>query len=255
MFQVISFLIYWLKRVDEHSLHAPFIYSFFTQVLKQKHSDSPDIAQIHQQMLSDNRSIQLTDFGAGSRVSSSGQRSIRSIAKYASTPVKFSKMMKHLIHHFQFTEVLELGTSLGINTLYLSSDPQVKVTTLEGDPNIAKIASDNFKASKRENIALIVGNIDETLPKVLKNERKVDLVYIDANHRFEPTLRYFDMILLNCHSESIIILDDIHWSKEMASAWKNLISRPEVTLSIDVFEAGLLWINPKLDKQHYILNF
>ncbi|MFY0592581.1 O-methyltransferase [Roseivirga sp.] len=206
-------------------------------------------------LFNDNSFIELKDFGAGSRVSSINKRSVKSIAKYACTPKKFSAFLNALINYFKVENILELGTSLGINTLYLSQNEGTKVITLEGDPSIAKMAFEHFKLQNRANIEVVVGNIDETLQGALSKVYKLDLVYLDANHRYEPTLRYFDQILPKCTEDTIIIVDDIHWSREMAQAWTQLKLHPSTTLSVDLFEAGILWLNPNLETEAYTLRF
>ena len=40
------------------------------------------------------------------------------------------------------------------------------------------------------------------------------------------------------------------WSEGMQSAWKNLIERPEVTLSIDLYDVGILFFKKELTKKH-----
>lgn len=199
--------------------------------------------------------IEVKDLGAGSRVSKNNIRSIGSIAKHATTPSKFSRLLSKTIDHFGYTEVLELGTSLGINTLYLSQKKEVNITTFEGDPIIAGLATSHFEKLGRANIEVIIGNIDQTLPDVLKRSKQIDLVYIDANHRHEPTLRYFESLLPFLHEKSLVVIDDIHWSKEMNEAWVVIKESAEVSLSIDLFEAGLLFFDPNIEKSDYILKF
>lgn len=255
MFQVFSFILYWLRRVDQHSLHSPFVFQFFTQIIRKPQKKNSDIELLRKSLINTKTAIEITDFGAGSRVSSHRTRSIGSIAKHATTPSKFSRFLSQSITYFGHTEILELGTSLGINTLYLSEKEDTNVTTFEGDPAIAELAQGHFEKLGRNNIEMIIGNIDETLPNTLEKLKKIDLAYIDANHRYEPTLNYFDTILPLTHDKSMIVIDDIHWSKEMNAAWEFIKNKPEVTLSIDLFEAGLLFFDPNLKKSDYILNF
>lgn len=255
MFQVLSFFIYWLKQVDEHSLQSPFLYDFYTNIIRKQGIQNSDIEEIRRALLRNTQTLELTDFGAGSRVHNSTSRSIRSIARHASTPYKFSRLLSLLIDHFGHKSVLELGTSLGLNTLYMSENPAVNILTFEGDKNIATLAQSHFSRLKRTNIKLVVGNLDETLEKELNQLEKIDLAYLDANHRLEPTLRYFELISTKTHEQSVVVVDDIHWSKEMDSAWQALKSKPEVTLSIDLFEAGLLFFDPKFEKEDYTLKF
>jgi predicted O-methyltransferase YrrM len=48
----------------------------------------------------------------------------------------------------------------------------------------------------------------------------IDFVYIDGNHRYEPTMKYFDLLMQYSHEGTILVSDDIHWSLEMTQAWK-----------------------------------
>lgn len=255
MFEIISFFNYWLKRVDQHSLHSPFVFDFFTHVIAKPSRNDQDIEALRFKLTHSRKAIEITDFGAGSRVTRKRHRSIGSIAKYASTPSKFSRFLCSAIDYFGYANIIELGTSLGINTLYLSKRPDTKVHTFEGDPVVASIAKEHFEEFQRENIHLIIGNIDQTLPQRIEKLKTIDLAYLDANHRYDPTLSYYELIQPLTHAKSMIVVDDIHWSKEMNRAWNELRARPEVTLSIDLFEGGLLFFDPRLQKAHYVLKF
>ena len=214
-----------------------------------------DIERLRRTLVTDERELKITDFGAGSRTGNSNKRSIKSIAHDVATPSKFSVLLSALIDYMDYKEVIELGTSLGLNTLYMSTNEQVKVTTFEGDSSLCEVAQNNFDALKRKNIKIIEGNIDDRLPIELANKKQIDLAYIDANHRYEPTLKYFDQILSKMSLNGLIILDDIHWSKGMWLAWNEIKRKPESILSIDIFEAGLVFINPELQAGHYTLKF
>ncbi|WP_286747488.1 class I SAM-dependent methyltransferase [Roseivirga sp. UBA1976] len=256
MFQVLAFINYWLQQADEHSLHSPFVYKLYRELIKPCRSFRINsVEQLRQQLLNNHKYIQLTDFGAGSRVSSSKQRTVSSLAKHASTPPKFSALLHALIGQFNMTQVLEFGTSLGLNSLYMSTKPEVHLTTFEGDPILCHMARSHFDQFNRPNIELIEGPIDETLPLALHRLPKIDMAYLDANHRYAPTLHYYESVLAACHHKSIIVIDDIHWSKEMSHAWDTIRKKDEIFVSIDLFEAGLLFLDPGLTRGHYILHF
>ena len=92
--------------------------------------------------------------------------------------------------------IIELGTSLGITSSYLAlGNPGASVLTCEGAPGIAGVAMRNFKDLNLGNIELIQGNFDATLPITLDRVDTVDLVFIDGNHRYAPTLDYFAQIM------------------------------------------------------------
>lgn len=256
MFQILVFIRYWLLQADEHSLHSPFVFDLYNEIIKTASIlKQSDIEALRAELLKDQTQVELIDFGAGSRVNTNSQRPIAEIAKNSSTPPKFSALLSALIKHFNYRTIFELGTSLGINTLYISQDSEASIITFEGDPTLAKRAKKTFSDFRRKNITVVEGNIDEALKTEVSKVEAIDLAYIDANHRYEPTLRYYEEIRAKCHEKSLIVLDDIHWSKEMNRAWRNIKNRPEVTVSIDLFEGGLLFFDPKLTRGDYILKF
>jgi predicted O-methyltransferase YrrM len=254
----VRYLSYWLNAVDEHSLQPPFIFKLYTSVIKseRQYYAFEDIERSRRLLLQDERLIELEEMGAGSKVNKAKKRAVKDLAKHSLTPQKFSRLLYRFIATFQPKHIIELGTSLGINTLYLSYyDSRIRVATFEGCHETAEIARRLFLEHQRKNIELIEGNIDQTLPEYIKNCEPIDLAYFDANHRKEATLRYFESCLQKAHDESIFIFDDIHWSKEMEEAWKAIKKHPKVTLSLDLFEAGIVFFDRQMKKQHYILNF
>ena len=194
--------------------------------------------------------------GAGSKRNKSVEIKVGDIAKYALTPAKFSRLLFRLIKEFKPSNIVELGTSLGINTLYLSlASPHTTIYTFEGSPKIVEIAEGTFKQSTADNIELVKGDIDDTLFEKLPKIDHVGLVYMDANHRYEPTMHYFNRLEPYMDENSLVIMDDIYWSKEMTKAWNELRALPEVTLSIDLFEAGILCFKKELTKSHFVLQY
>ncbi|WP_215238772.1 O-methyltransferase [Dyadobacter helix] len=257
---ITSYLKFLLRSGNAHSIHSPFLFELYTKVISPGKDQKPVyelIRQLRKAMLSNNDTIAVLDLGAGSRVNRSNIRKIKSIAKNAEKPEKFGRLFYRLIQHFQPKTILELGTSLGITTLYLAkAKPDSQVVSFEGCPETAKIAKENFVKAGSENISVILGNIDETLPAELKRlNSKIDFAYFDANHRYEPTMRYFETCLPYATGESLFIFDDIYWSEEMKKAWEDIKSHPEVTLTVDLFWIGLVFFRKTQAREHFVLRF
>lgn len=250
-FQLRSYITYWLDAVDEHSLHSPFFYDFYTRLIRPKRATgTPGIESLRKKLLNDKRPI--SDKELGSR-NSRGTRSVSEIARTTLTPKKFSEMYGRIIRHIQGKTILELGTSLGINTLYLAATKEAVVTTFEGADAIADIATLTFEFGAAANIKMIRGDIDSTLPAQLHSVRKIDFALIDANHRYQPTVRYFEMMLPKIRESTVVVIDDIHYSKEMHQAWLFARDHRLVYASADLFRCGILFFDPSLNKQHVIL--
>src|SRR5690606_6680611 len=111
----------------------------------------------------------------------------------------------------------ELGTSLGLTTAYLAK-AGAKVHTLEGCSDTLSIAQEGFQELGLTSVTTVLGNIDRTLPFCMEKCKELDFVLIDANHRYEPTLLYFETCLGKMSVDGVMIFDDIYWSSEMKKA-------------------------------------
>ena len=100
-----------------------------------------------------------------------------------------------------------------------------------------------------QNIVPVIGNIDDTLSRY--KAKKTDLAFIDANHTYEATMRYFRQLLPSATQHSIYVIDDIHHSPEMERAWHEIQAMKEVTSTIDCYHVGLVFFNKHYIRKHY----
>ena len=205
-------------------------------------------------MLRDSSTITITDLGAGSKVNQSNKREIRDIAKNSKKPAKFGRLFYRLVQKFASNTIIDLGTSLGVSTLYMAkARPQASIITFEGCPQTIQIAKKNFAICGATNIETVVGNIDQTLPERLESVPLIDFAFFDANHRLEPTLRYFETCLTKSHDQSVFIFDDIHWSDEMETAWEAIKAHPRVSVTVDLFFVGIVFFRPNQAKENFTI--
>ncbi|MES2647802.1 MAG: class I SAM-dependent methyltransferase [Bacteroidota bacterium] len=256
-----KFLKYWFTASNGkgHGIHSPFVFEFITQVLNDRKAyySYEKIESLRSALLANESVLTIEDFGAGSRISATKKRSVQSIAGTALKPKKFGQLLFRIANFYQPKNIMELGTSLGITSAYLASANQhATVVTMEGASEVAAVARDNFNTLDLQNIQLKEGNFDETLPAVLSKMQTVDLAFIDGNHRLEPTVNYFKNLLPYCHENSILVFDDVHWSKEMERAWESIKSHESVLLTIDLFFIGLVFFRKDFKiKQHFTIRF
>ncbi len=257
MFQLLAYLRFWLRSGNAHGLHSPFVFGLYTSVVRHTGTFGAyaPIEARRQQLLNSPVSISVTDFGAGSHTGAGRQRRLADIARTAAKPPHLAQLLFRLVNYFRPATILELGTSLGLTTAYLAAaDSRRRVVTFEGCPNVAATARETFAALQLSNVAIVEGNIDHTLaPTLLALNVAVDFVFFDGNHRYEPTLRYFERCLVHRTDESVFVLDDIHWSAEMEQAWEVIKAHPEVTLTVDLFYIGLVFFRKNQPKQHFSL--
>lgn len=251
----LKYLSHYLSARSRNSIHSPYILKFIDNVLKPK-NNTPEIINIEsirKSLKKDNAFIDITDYGTGSeKFSRNYSKTIGNIARNHLKSSKEALLLYNLVNFYTPQNILELGTSLGISTLYLSAaNPHAKIVTIEGSAQTAKIAATNFDRLNAKNINPLVGPIDNNLDIALEIlERKADMVFFDANHKKRPTLEYFSKCLNYAHQKSIFIIDDIYFSDEMQEAWNNIISDKNITLSIDLFSLGIVFFDSGIVKQN-----
>lgn len=245
-------------------MHSPFVFEFITKVLndKTKYPAYQQVENLRQQLLKNQSALTVEDFGAGSTIDKTNQRTIASIAKNAAKPAKYGQLLYRMIKHYQPHTILELGTSLGITTSYLSlAKPDAELITMEGATAIAEAARQNFAALKLQNIIIQEGNFDHTLSSVIETLSDVEkpvinFAFVDGNHRRDPTERYFNQLLPATNNDSILIFDDIHWSRQMEQAWDTIKQHPSVRCTIDLFFIGIVLFRQEFkEKQHFVVRF
>lgn len=255
---VFDYLKYQFNARDAFSLHSPFVFEFYNQILMQSNRNNQlkliELQRKH--WLCNQAKIEVSDFGAGRKGKILPTRQVSQIAHHSLIKPKYGRMLYHIAKHYQCKNILELGTSLGISSAYLAlSNPNHWVTTIEGCKNTADLASETFKNLSLNNLNLLVGRFDDVLPRLLKNNQTYDLVYIDGNHRSEAMQHYFTLLLPHLSEKSMVVFDDIYWNSDMKKGWENIKQHSRVSLSIDVFQMGIVFFHEQRAKQHFKLKY
>jgi len=205
-------------------------------------------------LLSVNKTLlKVTDLGAGSKNTKSAERSIKSIVNSASITPRFGCLLQLLIQEFKCKTVLELGTSLGVGTSYLALQKSTNVYTIEGCPTISGFTQN--KLSHLSNVNFYIGEFSSQLNDVLTQSGSPDLIYIDGNHTYNATVNYFEYCIENASPNAILVFDDIHWSRGMEKAWDEIVKSKDVSISIDLFRMGIVFLDQSLDEKDFVLSF
>jgi predicted O-methyltransferase YrrM len=240
-----------------HGIHSPFVYQFIQKALLEKPQlEKTSIEALRKNLLQDKTLIEVWDRGAGSRQIDKKFRPVHKIAATSLKPKKYARLIARLVDYFQPSNVIEMGTSLGITTAYIAAATHSKVITMEGAPTIAAIAKTNFQKLGITNVEIIEGDFDNTLNTVLAKLEKVGMAYVDGNHKYIPTMQYFHDLLEKSNEDSVFIFDDIHWSEEMEKAWEQIKRHPSVTVSIDLFFIGLVFFRKEnKEPSHFVIRY
>ncbi|HEV3413731.1 MAG TPA: class I SAM-dependent methyltransferase [Puia sp.] len=279
-----------------HGMHSPFVYDFVRNVLCDgtSYAAYTAIEELRKQLLKDEGVLEVEDMGAGSvrgegvaGTGGSGRerpgggarvrvRRVADIARYAAKPARLGQLLFRLANYYRPGVMVELGTSLGLSAAYLASGAAgAKIWTIEGSEAVAKRAAENlsglgltaafagassgkgvkaFVAGK--GVEVVTGNFDIVLAPLLEKVGPVDLAFVDGNHRYEPTLRYFDLLFRHSGPSAMLIFDDIHWSAEMEQAWAQIKADQRVMMTIDLFFFGLVVLRDDFKvKQDFTIRF
>jgi predicted O-methyltransferase YrrM len=261
----IKYLRYLFTSVGPHGLHSPFVYNLATKLLadKSKYAAYTAVEKLRKQLVRNTTPVAITDYGAGA--GNNGQknysRTVGQIARTSAKPPKLAKLLYRLCAQYQPQYMLELGTSLGISGSYqalgaLQNHQSIQFITLDGSEAVAGVARQNFAAlGLGNNVQVGVGNFDEILPLYLKQFLQLDYVFFDGNHRYQPTINYFNQCLPLAHEGTLFVFDDIRWSAEMEQAWEEIKQHPQVTVTVDLFFMGLVFFRKGQTKQHFEVRF
>lgn len=244
------------RAVTKYQIHSPFVFELVDEVLDDDrwYYAFRDIERLRSQMLDSRVEVEFTDLGARSGSSGAKRKvAVRDLVRRAASSPGQGRMLFRLVNRLAPKTILELGTSLGIGALYLASAARAaSLVSLEGDPECARLARANLDMLKLDNVEVISGPFEKTLPVALDRLQRIDFVFVDGNHRPDPTLASFEACLSRAHDKTAFVFDDVYWSPGMRKVWQQIQRHPRVTLTVDFFDLSLAFINPDFkEKQHF----
>jgi len=251
------FIRHYLSATRIDVLHSPFVFNLYNSCIKRQSTNHAfnDIELLRKRLKADRTVLLQKDFGAGSSLFSGKKRSVRELVYLHAKQARLQQIFYYLIKRFEYTRIVELGTSLGLTTAYLAkaAGESGKVLTIEGSDEIVKVAQANLYSLNLPNAHVLRGTFEAALSQALSELGKVDLAYVDGNHQYQPTLDYYHQLLPHVHNDSVLIFDDIYWSTGMAKAWKEIKQHPDVTVTVDLFFVGFVFFRKEQAKEHFRL--
>lgn len=252
-----SFLKFLWNSKNQHGVHSPFVFDLVTKCFyyKKYYPEYSILRNYRNSLLENKNTIEVTDFGAGSRVFKSNTRPINQIAKNAGISPKRAELLFRIVNYFQPETILEIGTSLGLATSALSlGNKNAYIQSLEGCTNTLSYGESTFNSFFPDfNIEFINTKFEDYLSKCQLNTEHCQLIYFDGNHSKKATLEYFELLLPTITNDSVWIFDDIHWSNDMEEAWEIIKNHLKVTVTIDTFQWGIVFFRTEQKKEHFVI--
>ncbi|NOT37279.1 MAG: class I SAM-dependent methyltransferase [Saprospiraceae bacterium] len=247
--KVRSLLEYWWKSDTIYRLHPPFLYQIANNVFEKNehYYDFDTIEERYSQLLQRQESIESNDF------SKSRKQAENRIGKFASKAIHHpSELFKlyNLVRIIKPSSILELGSCMGISTLTLGlAANHSSVVGIEGNPQFSQIATEITSITKN---VKIVHSLFENYLQSLTNE-KFDFIFLDGDHTYEATISIVTQLKTHLQENSVILLDDIHWSEGMYKAWNEITQWKEFSCSLETLRWGILFCNQNLTRGKFTL--
>lgn len=230
-----------------YGIHSPFAFDIVTNIINPERPSYfyffDHIEQLRYKLKDNSTSVRLVN---------SERTSIRKVARKSTSPRRDGQLLFRIALYMQSKTIIELGTSLGIGTAYLAcANKKAQVTSLDHNVHIQKQAKQNLQILGINNVTLVNGTFDDTLPQALESMEALDMIFIDGHHQGKATLEYYEIVKTKMHHKSVCIFHDIHWSEDMYQAWKQVTQDPSNTLSIECYNLGIVFFRTDLNKQHF----
>lgn len=260
LWHIYTYFIYLFKSRSRYSTHSPFVYEFVEAVLKDKKSrkEFDKLNKYKEKTFKSRTQVETVDFGsgAGNKAYRTFTTEVGKLAKRRTHSKKHLEDLFKISNYFKPSVTLEMGTAVGISSLYLKKgNTEGRHITMEGCAGLAHVAQKGFTINHADDIEIITGNFDNTLPELLNKLDALDMVFFDGNHKKEPTLSYFEQCLKLSNENTVFLFDDIYWSKGMTSAWEEIKNHPSVTFTIDLYWMGMVFFKKGISKQNFVIRY
>ena len=139
---------------------------------------------------------------------------------------KVLKLVFRLVNQFQPRQFLEVG-----------SEPSLEFPVTLAKRNIQYLYKETLFSIKKEEPFL------------------ADFVFIHHIVLEEDFETLKNSILNTIHSNSLLVISGVGYSKKMKTKWKDIQEDKRVGITFDLYDVGLVFFDLKMNKQHYIVKF
>ena len=182
IFRLGQFVRFFSAAVTKYQLHSTFVFEVAFAVLEDKRwfYAFRDVEAVRKKMLASDVGVEVVGYGKAATL----KRSVRSLARDSASSARQGQLLFRLANHLQPKTMLELGSSVGIGTMYLGMAARdARFVTLEGSKEVAQVARLNLELLRLKNTELREGPFEETLSGALRDLQQLDLVFFKGNHR------------------------------------------------------------------------
>ena len=227
-----------LRHRRGFGVHSPFAFNLITKVIEENfmYYSYAEIEQIRREKLQ-------------------GKLNRKSLNRRAEISFKKGSLLFRLVNRFTPSFILEICTAWGISTLYLHNGHSTShLVCIEPDNAVAEMAK-KVVGDNKESISFLTDSLSHSLDLYFISGTELNFVYV---HQLSNPADYTWLIpLLIEHSgdKTVWVINGIRSHERIAAAWRLLIADNKVRVTMDLYDMGLAFNNPKLNKQDYVVAF
>jgi predicted O-methyltransferase YrrM len=250
--RIAQFISHWIGANSRHGTHSPFVYQLIESCIYLRNpKPSKQICRHFLDLRHSNQIVNGVDHGNSN--SCEKKLSIADLANRSAARDFESELLMRLVSYHGSENVLELGANLGKSTVFMAHvNLKARVTAVEGNKGLADFCEDGIQSLGCTNVDVVNSTFDAFFQT---NQNRFDLIFIDGDHREEPTLKNYQAAKQTIRGEGPIVLHDIYWSKGMTSAWGKIKADDDATVTIDLFFFGLVYFRANQRKEHFQIRF
>ena len=225
-------------------VHSPFVFDLITNVIGDTFAyySFKDISLIRKKLIKKGKSV----FCKGR------QLTVKKAIRQYGTSTKEGEFLFRLTNRYKPRKIIAFGSSLGLTPLYLSRyDSTVQCVTFESEPDFAKTAARLLKKETNSSLQIRTGSYRELACKITEKFTSIDCIIFDKNIEISDIESIFNHFLPYIHAKTFWVLADIRSSIEKKRFWEQMCRHPRVTVAVDLYQMGLLFVDPKLRKRVY----
>lgn len=163
-------------------------------------------------------------------------------------PQSRDEMLFRLVNRFNPKSILEVGTGAGVSTGYLASvSKESKVITVDYPHPAEKDVRRNLR--RIPNIEYITADVLQTVQDILDSGNVPQFVHIAHTALWRQAV---EMILPYATPDMVIVVEDLG-KKQKKEWWNGIINDERIGVTFQMKKLGLLFFDPKMTKQHYVL--
>lgn len=248
-FRIYYSLKYFFTKKNAINIHSPYLYKLYLKTYRINYKIPKELIVYEHTLSKSNDYIEFQSIGSNKKYI---KTKIKKWQKRISAKTQKRTFIVGIAEYIESQKILELGSGFGITSALLSlSLPNVEIYTVEGVAVLNNYITNLKNSLQLKNLYNYNLDFNVAIDKFIEENKKFELIIIDGSHDYESSIQIINKIPSILSDKSIVILDDINYSRSMYKAWEKIIKDNEYfEVKWQRGSYGILIKNTDLSKQY-----